>query len=46
VTGPPAGGRPVPGRVAGADGPPEGAGPARAVRESLDYLRGLLGGQR
>jgi inosose dehydratase len=28
------------------DGPPEGAGPARAVRESLDYLRGLLGGQR
>lgn len=28
------------------DGPPEGAGPAHAVRESLDYLRGLLGGQR
>ena len=28
------------------DGPPEGEGPARAVRESLYYLRGLLGGQR
>jgi inosose dehydratase len=28
------------------DGPPEGDGPARAVRESLYYLRGLLGGQR
>ena len=28
------------------DGPPEGEGPARAVRESLYYLRGLIGGQR
>jgi inosose dehydratase len=31
------------------DGPPDGEGdkgPARAVRESLYYLRGLLGGQR
>lgn len=28
------------------DGPPEGEGPARGVRESLGYLRGLLGGQR
>jgi inosose dehydratase len=28
------------------DGPPQDQGPARAVRESLHYLRGLLGGQR
>jgi inosose dehydratase len=28
------------------DGPPRDEGPVRAVRESLDYLRGLLGGQR
>ena len=28
------------------DGPPEDEGPARAVRESLYYLRGLLGGPR
>jgi inosose dehydratase len=27
------------------DGPPTGEGPARAVRESLYYLRGLFGGQ-
>jgi inosose dehydratase len=27
------------------DGPPRGEGPARAVRESLYYLRGLFGGQ-
>jgi sugar phosphate isomerase/epimerase len=28
------------------DGPPQDEGPVRAVRESLYYLRGLLGGQR
>jgi inosose dehydratase len=28
------------------DAPPRGEGPVRAVRESLYYLRGLLGGQR
>jgi inosose dehydratase len=28
------------------DGPPADEGPARAVRESLYYLRGLFGGQR
>jgi inosose dehydratase len=28
------------------DGPPRDEGPVRAVRESLSYLRGLLGGQR
>jgi hypothetical protein len=28
------------------DGPPEGQGPARAVRDSLCYLGGLLGGPR
>jgi inosose dehydratase len=28
------------------EGPPQDQGPARAVRESLHYLRGLLGGQR
>ena len=28
------------------DGPPRDEGPVRAVRESLDYLRGLFGGQR
>ena len=28
------------------DGPPPDEGPVRAVRESLDYLRGLFGGQR
>jgi inosose dehydratase len=28
------------------DGPPRDEGPVRAVRESLGYLRGLLGGQR
>ena len=28
------------------DGPPSDEGPVRAVRESLDYLRGLCGGQR
>jgi inosose dehydratase len=28
------------------DGPPRGEGPARGVRESLYYLRGLLGGPR
>jgi inosose dehydratase len=28
------------------DGPPQGEGPARAVRESLYYLRGLFGGQQ
>jgi inosose dehydratase len=27
------------------DGPPRDEGPVRAVRESLDYLRGLFGGQ-
>ena len=28
------------------DGPPRDEGPVRAVRESLDYLRGLVGGLR
>ena len=28
------------------DGPPADEGPVRAVRESLSYLRGLVGGQR
>jgi predicted alpha-1,6-mannanase (GH76 family) len=28
------------------DGPPQDEGPARGVRESLYYLRGLLGGPR
>ena len=28
------------------DGPPKGEGPARAVRESLYHLRGLLGGRQ
>jgi inosose dehydratase len=28
------------------DGPPRDEGPVRAVRESLSYLRGLLGGQQ
>lgn len=28
------------------DGPPRDEGPVRAVRESLDYLRGMSGGQR
>jgi len=28
------------------DGPPRDEGPVRAVRESLDYLRGLFGGQQ